>query len=84
MWSFCKRGVRWEGRGRHAVSHYRLEEELAGGTASLLRWKLETGRTHQIRPAPPLSRLVTHSVPPDYYVILETTSRMRSQEIHCW
>ena len=36
-------------RGRHAVSTWQLLEPLAGGTASLLQWRLQTGRTHQIR-----------------------------------
>jgi 23S rRNA pseudouridine1911/1915/1917 synthase len=36
-----------EARGRHAVTHWRLEE--AFGTASLVSCRLETGRTHQIR-----------------------------------
>ncbi len=34
-------------RGRHAVTHWRIEETL--GRAALLRCRLETGRTHQIR-----------------------------------
>jgi 23S rRNA pseudouridine1911/1915/1917 synthase len=34
-------------RGRTAVTHYRVEERLAG--ASLLRVRIETGRTHQVR-----------------------------------
>jgi len=33
--------------GKHAVTHYRLEQRLKKNT--LLRVKLETGRTHQIR-----------------------------------
>ncbi|MDB5589735.1 MAG: rluA [Enterovirga sp.] len=41
------------GRGRHAVTHYRVEEAFLdrGGeaAASLVRCTLETGRTHQIR-----------------------------------
>ncbi|WP_420813142.1 RluA family pseudouridine synthase [Methylobacterium currus] len=39
-----------EGRGRHAITHYRLEAAL--GTqepVGLVRCRLETGRTHQIR-----------------------------------
>jgi 23S rRNA pseudouridine1911/1915/1917 synthase len=35
------------GRGREAVTHWRLEEAL--GPASLIACRLETGRTHQIR-----------------------------------
>ncbi len=35
------------GRGREAVTHWRLEEAL--GSASLIACRLETGRTHQIR-----------------------------------
>ncbi len=34
-------------RGKHAVTHYRLVEALAG--ASLVECRLETGRTHQVR-----------------------------------
>jgi len=34
-------------RGRHATTHWRLEETL--GPASLIACRLETGRTHQIR-----------------------------------
>jgi 23S rRNA pseudouridine1911/1915/1917 synthase len=33
--------------GRHAVTHWQVEERL--GNFSLLRFRLETGRTHQIR-----------------------------------
>ena len=33
--------------GRHACTHWSLEERL--GDYSLLRFKLDTGRTHQIR-----------------------------------
>lgn len=36
-------------RGRTAVSNYQVIEELAGGAAALVQWRLETGRTHQIR-----------------------------------
>jgi 23S rRNA pseudouridine1911/1915/1917 synthase len=36
-----------EARGRHAVTHWRVEEVL--GPAALVRLRLETGRTHQIR-----------------------------------
>ncbi len=36
-----------EGRGRHAVTHYRLLSDY--GELSFLELKLETGRTHQIR-----------------------------------
>ncbi len=37
-----------EGRGRRAVTHWRLIESFAG-EASLVSCRLETGRTHQIR-----------------------------------
>jgi 23S rRNA pseudouridine1911/1915/1917 synthase len=37
------------GQGRHAVTHYRTQERLAGEAVTLLRCTLETGRTHQIR-----------------------------------
>ncbi|MFN3725391.1 MAG: RluA family pseudouridine synthase [Allosphingosinicella sp.] len=36
-----------EGRGKRAVTHYRLVEPLRG--ASLVECRLETGRTHQVR-----------------------------------
>lgn len=36
-----------DGRGKHAVTHYRLLEPLAG--AALVECRLETGRTHQVR-----------------------------------
>jgi 23S rRNA pseudouridine1911/1915/1917 synthase len=36
-------------RGRNAASNYQVLETLAGGRAALVEWRLETGRTHQIR-----------------------------------
>lgn len=36
-----------EGRGKRAVTHYRLERPLRG--AALVECRLETGRTHQVR-----------------------------------
>ncbi len=42
-----KMAVASEDRGRHAVTHWRMEE--AFGQASLIACRLETGRTHQIR-----------------------------------
>ncbi|GAQ82487.1 hypothetical protein KFL_001130060 [Klebsormidium nitens] len=36
-------------RSRHAASKYRVREWLAGGACGLVEWRLETGRTHQIR-----------------------------------
>ena len=42
-----KMAIAPEGRGRHAVTHWRVVEAL--GPASLLACRLETGRTHQIR-----------------------------------
>ena len=36
-------------RGRTAASNYRLLDPLAGGAAALVQWRLETGRTHQVR-----------------------------------
>ncbi|KAI8466220.1 MAG: RNA pseudouridine synthase [Monoraphidium minutum] len=38
-------------RGRPAASNYRLLRRVGGGAAALVEWKLETGRTHQIRRA---------------------------------
>ncbi|PWA89735.1 development/cell death domain, Galactose oxidase, beta-propeller [Artemisia annua] len=37
------------GKSRHAASRYRIVEILAGGGCALVEWRLETGRTHQIR-----------------------------------
>ncbi|CAN4094028.1 unnamed protein product [Withania somnifera] len=37
------------GKSRHAVSRYKVIEKLAGGGSALVEWRLETGRTHQIR-----------------------------------
>ncbi|XP_072993369.1 RNA pseudouridine synthase 2, chloroplastic isoform X1 [Typha latifolia] len=34
---------------RHAASRYEVIEVLAGGGSALVEWRLETGRTHQIR-----------------------------------
>ncbi|PKP98348.1 MAG: RluA family pseudouridine synthase [Alphaproteobacteria bacterium HGW-Alphaproteobacteria-13] len=42
-----KMAVVAEGRGKHAVTHYRTIEPLAGAT--LIECRLETGRTHQVR-----------------------------------
>ncbi|KAG2423929.1 hypothetical protein HYH02_015268 [Chlamydomonas schloesseri] len=36
-------------RGRTAASSYSVLEPLAGGGSALVQWKLDTGRTHQIR-----------------------------------
>ena len=36
-----------DGRGKHAVTHYRMLEAI--GPASLIECQLETGRTHQVR-----------------------------------
>ena len=36
-----------DGRGKHAVTHYRMLEALDG--AALVECRLETGRTHQVR-----------------------------------
>jgi len=36
-----------DGRGKHAVTHYRTIEVLSG--AALIECRLETGRTHQVR-----------------------------------
>jgi 23S rRNA-/tRNA-specific pseudouridylate synthase len=37
------------GKARHAASRYKVIETLAGGGSALVEWRLETGRTHQIR-----------------------------------
>jgi hypothetical protein len=37
------------GRGRTAASNYQTLQALAGGGAALVQWRLESGRTHQIR-----------------------------------
>jgi len=42
-----KMAVVAEGRGKHAITHYRTIEPLKGAT--LVECRLETGRTHQVR-----------------------------------
>lgn len=42
-----KMAVHREGRGKHAVTHYRTLQKLRG--AALVECRLETGRTHQVR-----------------------------------
>ena len=42
-----KMAVHREGRGKHAVTHYRTLDRLRG--AALVECRLETGRTHQVR-----------------------------------
>ncbi|CAH1446340.1 unnamed protein product [Lactuca virosa] len=37
------------GKSRYAASRYKVVEILAGGGSALVEWRLETGRTHQIR-----------------------------------
>ncbi|KAG5250284.1 uridine synthase family protein [Salix suchowensis] len=37
------------GQARHASSRYKVIEILSGGGSALVEWRLETGRTHQIR-----------------------------------
>jgi 23S rRNA pseudouridine1911/1915/1917 synthase len=47
-----KRTVSVESGGKEAITHYELMQEIAepeGGSFSLLRIRLETGRSHQIR-----------------------------------
>ncbi|XP_065851531.1 RNA pseudouridine synthase 2, chloroplastic-like isoform X2 [Euphorbia lathyris] len=38
-----------KGHARHAASRYKVIEILAGDGLALVEWRLETGRTHQIR-----------------------------------
>lgn len=42
-----KMAVQREGRGKHAITHYRVTDRLRG--AALVECRLETGRTHQVR-----------------------------------
>lgn len=37
------------GKGKHAATHYSVVKAFDGGHASLVRFRLETGRTHQVR-----------------------------------
>ena len=47
------RGANRMGRGKHAVTHYRVVERFGAaadpGAAALVECRLETGRTHQVR-----------------------------------
>ncbi|XVE69676.1 hypothetical protein DITRI_Ditri10aG0010100 [Diplodiscus trichospermus] len=42
-------GLSHRERARHAASRYKVIEVLAGGGSAMVQWRLETGRTHQIR-----------------------------------
>lgn len=42
-------GHNYSGSARYAASRYKVLEVLANGGAALVEWRLETGRTHQIR-----------------------------------
>ncbi|HEX7820215.1 MAG TPA: RluA family pseudouridine synthase [Sphingobium sp.] len=42
-----KMAVQREGRGKHAVTHYRVVQKMHG--SALVECRLETGRTHQVR-----------------------------------
>ncbi|XP_038704289.1 RNA pseudouridine synthase 2, chloroplastic isoform X2 [Tripterygium wilfordii] len=42
-------GTSGRGHARHAASRFKVIEILAGGGSALVEWRLETGRTHQIR-----------------------------------
>ncbi|MET0138383.1 MAG: RluA family pseudouridine synthase [Sphingobium sp.] len=42
-----KMAVQREGRGKHAVTHYKVVQRLHG--SALVECRLETGRTHQVR-----------------------------------
>ncbi|MCF8707957.1 RluA family pseudouridine synthase [Rhizorhapis sp. SPR117] len=42
-----KMAIQHEGRGKHAITHYKVTEML--NEAALIECRLETGRTHQVR-----------------------------------
>ncbi|GAB4828380.1 hypothetical protein Ancab_035378 [Ancistrocladus abbreviatus] len=42
-------GLGRSGHARHAVSRYKVIDVLGNGGSALVEWRLETGRTHQIR-----------------------------------
>lgn len=42
-------GLNYSGPVRHAASRYKVLEVIANGGAAVVEWRLETGRTHQIR-----------------------------------
>jgi 23S rRNA pseudouridine1911/1915/1917 synthase len=44
-----RQAVTWADGARHAITRFSVERPLAGGVAALIRCRLETGRTHQIR-----------------------------------
>ena len=75
-----RRVVADEGKGRYAVTHYRVRETFEG--AALLELQLETGRQHQIRLH--LQSLGHPLVGEKVYV--EGTSRVRAprQMLHAW
>lgn len=42
-----KMAVQREGRGKHAITHYKIVQKMLG--SALIECRLETGRTHQVR-----------------------------------
>jgi 23S rRNA pseudouridine1911/1915/1917 synthase len=73
-------------RGKSAVTHYRVEERLAE-MAALIRCRLETGRTHQIRvhladAGSPVLGDATYGRRPGTPLLVELAARLGRQALH--
>ncbi len=80
-----KMAVLEEGRGKHAITHFRMKEPLKG--AALVICTLETGRTHQVRVhmahiGHPLIGDVTYSNRQKAYNIGPNQSKFDRQALH--
>jgi len=73
-------------RGKRAVTHYKVEERFAD-VAALVRCRLETGRTHQIRvhfadAGSPVLGDVTYGRRPGSPLLAELAGRLGRQALH--
>lgn len=80
-----KMAVLPEGKGKHAVTHYRTEKQFKG--AALVACTLETGRTHQVRVhmahiGHPLIGDSTYSNRQKHYKIGPNQSKFDRQALH--
>ncbi|MGN0771149.1 MAG: RluA family pseudouridine synthase [Christensenellales bacterium] len=68
-----------DGKGRRAITHYKVLERLGGYT--LVEYRLETGRTHQIRVH---SKHIGHPIVGDYVYGGSTTLYDKGQLLHAF
>ena len=69
-------------RGRHAVSTWQLLEPLAGGTASLLQWRLHQIRVHMKHTGHPLLSNEAYSCAADTAVNAISQDKSRGHVLH--